>query len=96
MKHFDYQFFGSTAVNFFDMAIGTTDLDLECTRKGNLEFAVGYPLIKEAGGFMVTLDGKSIGPKKFLEFGQNEHVPIITASTIQLVRDAINYIHNKN
>ena len=33
---------------------------------------------------MVDLDGVTIGDKKYLEFGQKEKVPIVTAATKEL------------
>jgi fructose-1,6-bisphosphatase/inositol monophosphatase family enzyme len=43
-------------------------LALECTRKGNLEIAVAYGLIREAGGVMTTADGEDLGPKGYQTF----------------------------
>src|SRR3989344_705493 len=75
---------GSSAVHYADVASGAADLALECTRKNNLEIAIAYGLETEAGAVMVDLDGVTIGDKKYLEFGQKEKIPIITAATKEL------------
>lgn len=59
----------SSAAHYFKVMLNNQVM-LECTRKQNLELAAGYPLIKSVGGDIFTLDGKSIGHRKFLEFGQ--------------------------
>ncbi|MEK7079040.1 MAG: inositol monophosphatase family protein [Patescibacteria group bacterium] len=71
--------FGSSAVHYANLAVGKVDGVIECTRKGNLEFAVAYPLISEAGGVMLTREGDYLNEKEYLTFGQNEHVLIISA-----------------
>lgn len=88
---------GYSGIAYADIARGQLDLCLECTRKGNLEIAFGYPPIKEAGGDIYTLDKKSIGPLKFLQFGQrrDEHIPAIAAATPQLAGELIDYISGK-
>lgn len=86
---------GSSAISYVSVASGDAGLALECTRKGNLEIAVAYGLIKEAGGVMVTLDGNDIGREKYLVFGQSEHVPIITASTKILADDLMRFLSDK-
>jgi fructose-1,6-bisphosphatase/inositol monophosphatase family enzyme len=82
----------SSAIHYVDLAKGDVDLVLECTRKRNLEIAVAFGLINEANGVIVTIDGKSIGNKKYLELGQKEYIPIISASTIELANELINKI----
>ena len=79
---------GSSAIHYADVAVGAADLALECTRKNNLEIAIAYGLIKEAGGVMIDLTGEPIGDKKYLTFGQKEHLPIVTAATRALA-DAV-------
>ena len=86
---------GSSAELYVRVANGEADLTLECTRKGNLEFGAAYPLIIEAGGAMVDLQGKSLGPKKFLEFGQQEHLPVITAATDDLAQHVLEKLKGK-
>lgn len=83
----------STAAHYVDLASGQVDLILECTRKGNLEMAVAYGLIKEAGGVMVTSKGTSWANKKYLEYGQDKNLPVISASTNQLAKVLIKQIN---
>lgn len=84
---------GYSGVAYADIARGKLDLCLECTRKGNLELATGYGLIKEAGGTIILLDGTDLGRKRFLRFGQepDEHIPTIAAATRELANQAKNY-----
>ncbi len=77
---------GSSAVHYVDLASGKVNAVIECTRKGNLEIATSYGLIKEAGGVMMTLDGEDLGDKKYLQFAQQkgEHIIIVSTGTQQL------------
>ncbi|MFC1753956.1 inositol monophosphatase family protein [Thermoproteota archaeon] len=84
----------ATAVHYADLVSGEADIILECTRKGNLEMAAAYGLVTEAGGVMVTIDGVSVAGKKYLEFGQNEYLPVISASTMELAKELINQVKN--
>lgn len=77
---------------YIDVASGSADLTLECTRKRNLEIAIAYGLIKEAGGVMVDMNGDDLADKKYLEFGQTEKLPIITAATQELAEDLLRHI----
>lgn len=86
---------GSSSVHYADVASGAADLALECTRKNNLEIAIAYGLETEAGAVMVDLDGVSIGDKKYLEFGQKEKLPIITAATRELAEKLLEHIKTK-
>lgn len=79
----------SAAISYVDIASGQAELEAEVTRKQNLEQMIAYGLIKEAGGVMVTLDGQDIGSKKYLEFGQKESVPLITAASLELALDCL-------
>jgi len=83
----------SSAVGYADLANGKADLVLECTRKNNLEIAIAYGLINEAGGVMVTMDRVSVKDKKYLELGQKEHIPIVSASTIELANELIEEVN---
>jgi len=82
----------SSAAHYVDFVSGGVDLVLECTRKGNLEMAVAYGLVVESGGVMLSFDGKSLGPRRYLKFGQEKYTPIITASTKQLAKELIKYL----
>lgn len=92
LEGFQIHYLGSSAVYYADVASGVAGLALECTRKGNLEIAIAYGLIKESGGVMIDMKGKDIGPQKYLEFGQKENLPIITASTLKLALALLDYI----
>jgi len=82
----------STATHYIDLASGAVDLNLECTRKGNLEMAIGYGFIKEAGGVMVGSEGEDMGNKKYFKYGQDRYVANISASTIDLARELVERI----
>lgn len=89
LKGYRFLHESSSAVHYIDLAQGKADLVLECTRKGNLEIATAYGLVKEAGGVMVGMNGVSLGNKKYLEFGQKDYVPVVTASTIELAKELL-------
>lgn len=82
----------SSAAAYIDVAIGTADLNLESTRKGNLEAAVSFGIINESGGVMVDKKGESLGTKKYFEFGQKDQQAIVTASTFELAKEVVSYI----
>lgn len=92
LRGFHTDYLKSSAAYYADIASGAADLTLECTRKGNLEIAVAYGLIKESGGIMTDLAGKDIGNQKYFLFGQKENLPIITACTQELAIDLLKYI----
>jgi len=79
----------SSAAHWTDLASGEADVVLECARKGNLELAVGYGLVTEAGGVVVGLNNVSIGDKKYNLWGQGRknYVPFIAAATPELARE---------
>jgi fructose-1,6-bisphosphatase/inositol monophosphatase family enzyme len=85
---------GSSAVHYVDVACGEADLALECTRKNNLEIAVAYGIETEAGAVMVDMEGVSIGNRKYLAFGQEEKLPIITAASHKLARALLEHIRS--
>jgi len=92
LPNFELMNVRSSAVGYADLANGKTDLVLECTRKNNLEIAVAYGLVNEAGGVMITMDKLSVKNKKYLELGQKEHIPIVSASTIELANELVKEI----
>jgi hypothetical protein len=57
-----------------------------------LEIAIANGLIKESGGVMVTLDRENLGEERFLNFGQENHIPVISASTIELAEQLITFL----
>lgn len=85
---------GYSGVAYADIAMGRLDLCCECTRKGNLELAMAYGFLNEAGGGIILLDGTNLGGKKFLTFGQrpNEHIPTIAGSSKSLIRQTANFL----
>ncbi len=85
-----------SSLHYVDVSIGEADLTLECTRKGNLELAVAYPLITEAGGIMVAIDGSTLGKKRYLSFGTDEHIPVITAASKELAIQAVKFFNISN
>lgn len=85
---------------YVDVASGKTELALECTRKGNLEIAAAYGLIREAGGVMITLDGKDIGPQRYRIWsqdtpGKDVRTPIITAANMPLAQELIRLLKQR-
>ena len=82
----------SSAVCYADVTAGTADLALECTRKNNLEIAVAFGLVTEAGGVMIDLKGISLSEKKYLDFGQKQQLPIITAATKELAEEFLAHL----
>ncbi len=93
LSDFDLQCTHSSAVHYADVAQGTADAALECTRKQNLEIATAYGLITESGGVMITLEGISLGNQLYRTFSQDKHTPIITAATRELADAIIKHIH---
>lgn len=79
-----------------DVAFGTADLALVCTGKNNLEIAIGYGLIKEAGGVMVDAEGVSLDGQKYLEWGQKENLPVIVAATHTLAMGLLAHIRKQH
>lgn len=92
LKGFKTKYSGSSAIYYADVASGAADLTLECARKNNLEIAVAYGLETEAGAVMVDINGTSLAEKKYLEFGQKEQIPIITAATKELADNLISFL----
>lgn len=85
----------AACLHYADVAEGLADFALECTRKGNLEIAAAYGLIREAGGVIVDLKGADLGSQKYLAFGQKEHVPVITAATKELADKLILFLKER-
>lgn len=79
----------STAAHHMQVLEGKADAVLECTRKGNLELAVAYGLHSESTGCMVDFEGSDIGSQRYHVFGQEKHIPIISAASPELAEDII-------
>lgn len=92
-KSFKTRYAGSSAVYFFDLAVGKTDLVLEYGRKNNLEHMVAYPLIIESGGVMELVAGGNLGPIRYADYCtmSNGYPAIIAAATPQLAQAARDY-----
>lgn len=80
-QNYSVEVMRSSATHFADLSQGKVDAVIEVTRKGNLEFGVAYPLIVEAGGIMVDINGTNLSTQKFLSFGQSKPLHIISAGT---------------
>jgi len=78
-----------SSTNYLDVILGAYDAYIEYTKKQNLEKAVAYGLIKEAGGVMIGINGNDLGSAKYFEFGQKEAVPVITAATQKLAKQIL-------
>lgn len=87
----------STAIHYADLVTGDADLVFECTRKGNIELAAAFPIINEAGGVTIDQFGQNIAYQKYLKFGQNRHLLVISASNLSLAKavvDKLNFLQN--
>ncbi len=92
-KSFKTRYVGSSAVYFFDLAVGKTDLVLEYGRKNNLEHMVAYPLIIESDGVMEFVAGGDLGPTRYSEYcvADGGYPAIIAAATPALAQAARKY-----
>lgn len=94
LKEFRTDYVASSCIHFSDLVKGEYDAVLEATRKGNLEFAIAYGMVKEAGGEMMTFDEESLGSQKYFEFGQsNAMIPVVTTATKKLAQKIIKHIY---
>lgn len=89
LRDFKPQYEGSSALYYAALAEGSADVVLECTRKGNLEIAVEYGLTREAGGAVTDLEGHDIGSQKYLAFGQNMQLGIISSASHELAQEVL-------
>jgi fructose-1,6-bisphosphatase/inositol monophosphatase family enzyme len=81
---------GSTAAYCYLIATGQALLLGDATRKGNLEYATMYAIVKEAGGVMAAFNPAAktfepIGQKPFISWGQDRHTPTATAANQQVL-----------
>jgi len=81
-----------SSVHYANIALGSSDLALECTRKNNLEIAAVFGLIHEAGGIIVTHDGKDLSDLPYKTFGQSSYVPVITAASKTLADQTVKFL----
>lgn len=84
----------ASAPYYIDFIEGKCIFVLECTRKGNLEIASAYPLVREAGGYMIDLNGNEIGLTKHFLLSSTEYMytPIITTSSLDMNKKLISLI----
>lgn len=77
-----------SSTNYIDIALGDYDVYIEFTKKQNLEKAIAYGFIKEAGGTMVDINGNDMAKKEYLRFGQKnkENIPVITAANKKIAK----------
>jgi fructose-1,6-bisphosphatase/inositol monophosphatase family enzyme len=92
LRGFEVNVLGSSAAYYVDLAEGKAELVLECTRKGNLEIAVSFGLVRESGGRIVDMNGRSLTERKYLVFGQRRHLPIISTATSEVAAALIEHI----
>lgn len=84
-----------SSVHYANVALGTADLALECTRKNNLEISAVFGLIHEAGGCMVTHEGVDISDAPYARFGQTTSIPVITAASQPLAKRMVQFLTDK-
>jgi fructose-1,6-bisphosphatase/inositol monophosphatase family enzyme len=89
-KSFKTRYVGSSAVYFFDLAVGNTDVVLEYGRKNNLEHMVAYPLVVESGGVMEFVAGRDLGPTRYSDYcAMDGGYPAIIAAATSALADAV-------
>lgn len=78
---------GSSASYYALLSMGEAAMIGESTRKGNLEYATAYPLVREAGGLVVQAsNGEDIGPQLFLDYGQASHIPLVSIANTTVLQ----------
>lgn len=92
-KSFKTRYVGSSAVYFFDLAVGKADVVLEYGRKNNLEHMVAYPLIVEGGGVMEFVAAGDLGSTGYSDYCAMDggYPAIIAASTSELAEAVRKY-----
>jgi fructose-1,6-bisphosphatase/inositol monophosphatase family enzyme len=92
-KNFKTRYVRSSAVYFFDLAVGETDVVLEYGRKNNLEHMAAYPLVAESGGVMEFVAGGGLAPTYYSSYCtmDNGYPAIIAAATPQLAQTVRSY-----
>jgi fructose-1,6-bisphosphatase/inositol monophosphatase family enzyme len=77
----------SSAIHYVNLISGEVDGVVEATRKNNLEIAIAYGLVAESGGIMIDEDGRNLADQKYNSFGQQRHIPIISARSKSIARE---------
>jgi len=93
LEKFSPTYINSTAAHYADLVSGRADVVIECTRKGNLELSA-YGLVREVGGVICDEKGRDIGEQKYLEFGQQSSIPVLTAANYQLLQQLIQRVNS--
>lgn len=93
LRHLDFvpKRLASPNGHYIEMAKGKATLIGDATREGNLLLATAYPLVKEAGGVMMTFTRGAVndlGYKNVLDFGHHNHLPVLTASNEEIAMQA--------
>ncbi|MDO8467795.1 MAG: inositol monophosphatase family protein [Nanoarchaeota archaeon] len=95
LKKFNVQDARSYVAYHSELASGEVSAVITFTRKGNLEMAGTYGLVKESGGDIFTIDQRSIGEESFFNFGQDGILrPIISAPNKKIAREISNLIRS--
>lgn len=93
LEGFNTSYHQASAMYYAALVEGKADVVCECTRKGNLELAAAYGLVREAGGVMMDLQGQDVGGRKYGQFGmQEEHVPVVSAASRELGNKFVAFI----
>lgn len=71
---------------------GEVDAVIESTRKGNLEIGAAFAIINEAGGVILSIDGRNLKDEKFFSFGQDHDIPIVDAANLELGQKIISQL----
>lgn len=96
VRKYETQIPFSAAISYVDVASGQADLEVEATRKNNLEQMIAFGLITEAGGVMVDKNNRSIGNQRYFQWGQKESFLLVTASTPELARNFLEKLKGLN
>lgn len=92
LKSFNPICLRSSCIHYADLSYGSADAVIECTRKGNLEIAVSFPLISESEGVMYSSREQNLSSLRYSSFGQKENITVISACTEQLARNILRVI----
>lgn len=85
---------GSSAAHYALLALGEAMIVGEATRKRNLEFPAAFRVVTEAGGSMVVASTReSLAHQNYYRFGQQEHVPVLTAANESNLSHVLKIVH---
>ena len=89
----------SSGAMCLDLAVGKVDAIGGVSAKGVFEQPAEYPIIKSLGGTIVDSNGKDIGENYWLEdrkLHKENPAPSLRASSPELARGILEYLHSKN